>query len=206
MKPRPTIASLAVAALLAALPASAAPFQLDPKHSRFGFAVRHMTVSTVRGEFNDYTAQVDIDEADLTRSSIAVTIEAASIDTGVEDRDNHLRSPDFLDVATHPQLTFTSKAIARTGDQYVVTGDLTIRGVTREVQLPLTVAGPLDLGDTLRMGVSGELAIDRKDFGVSWSRVLDNGGLVVADDVTIEIEAELTRAKEAAAAAAAGSR
>ncbi len=194
------IPALALATLVAASAASASPYQLDPNHSRIGFAVRHMAVSTVRGQFQDYSGQIDIDEADLTRSTIAVTIQTASIDTGVEDRDNHLRSPDFFDAAAHPQITFTSKSIAPTGaGGHLVTGDLTMHGVTKEIQLPATVAGPVDLGDSLRMGVSAEATIDRKDWGIAWSRVLDNGGLVVADEVTLEIEVELTRPKEAAA-------
>lgn len=189
---------LVAAGLLAAGTASAEIYQLDPNHTRVGFGVRHMTVSTVRGEFHEVASQIDVDEADMTKSSIAVTLQVASIDTGVEDRDNHLRSPDFFDATTHPQITFTSKSIANAAaGQYVVTGDLTIRGVTKQVELPVTVGGPIDLGDSLRMGVSGELTINRKDYGVSWSRLLDNGGLVVGDDVRIELEAELVRPKEA---------
>jgi polyisoprenoid-binding protein YceI len=196
----PKILMLTVAALLAAGGAFATPYQIDPNHTRIGFAVRHMAVSTVRGEFHDYDAQIDIDEADLTRSSIAIAIETASIDTDVEMRDNDLRSPNFFDAATYPQITFTSKSIARTAaGGYLVTGDLTMHGVTKEVQLPVTLAGPIDLGESLRMGASAELSINRKDWGISWSRVLDNGGLVAADEVTLEIEAELTRPKQAAA-------
>lgn len=202
MRLRP-IASLLLSTAFVAAAASSAEYRIDPKHSRLGFAVRHMGVSTVRGDFDSYSGTFDIDEADLTRSRVEVAIETASIDTGVEDRDNHLRSGDFFDAATHPQITFVGKSIApgAAAGEYVVTGDLTMRGVTKEVQLPLTVAGPIDLGDSLRMGVSGGTTINRKDYGVAWHRVLDTGGLVVADEVAIEIEAELVRPKEAAAPA-----
>ena len=168
-------------------------YELDAAHSGAGFAVTHMTVSKVRGAFYSISGTAEIDEENLAASSIRVVIDAASIDTGVDRRDEHLRSGDFLDVESHPEITFRSTSMEAIGDtELQVTGDLTIRGNTREVTFPVTVLGPIpDPQGGRRMGVEGELTIDRHDFGVSWSRLLDSGGLVVGDEVQIDVTAEL---------------
>ena len=179
--------------VLAVAPAQAADYQLDPPHSAVGFAVKHLTVSTVRGGFGEFTGAFNVDEADFTKSSFEVRIKSASINTQSERRDNHLRSPDFFDVASHPEIVFKSKRIEKSGDAYVAIGDLTIRGVTREVPLRFTAAGPIRMGGRSVIGVEGSTTINRHDFGVSWSRALDGGGLVVADDVRIELSVELIK-------------
>jgi polyisoprenoid-binding protein YceI len=183
---------------LAVAPARAAEvaYQLDPSHSAVGFAVKHLTVSTVRGGFGEFSGTFNVDEADFTKSSFEVRIKSASINTQNERRDNHLRSPDFFDAANHPEIVFKSKRIEKSGDSYVAWGDLTIRGVTKEVPLRFNAAGPLRMGNRSVIGVEGSTTVNRQDFGVSWSRSLDGGGLVVADDVRIDISVELNKAEQ----------
>jgi len=168
---------------------------VDPIHSEIGFSVRHFGVSNVRGVFKEYTMNLMVDEDDPTRSTVELSIEADSIFTDHEQRDNHLRSADFLDVVNHPEIVFKSKRIEhRGGEEYVAVGDLTIRGVTREIDLPFTLAGPLlDPLKMKRLGLEGSLSLDRQDYGVSWSRVMDNGGLFVGDEVKISISIEAAR-------------
>lgn len=196
MKPRALVFFLATGLLLAAPAAQAGQiYGADPYHSEIGFKVRHFGVSNVRGVFKEYTIELMVDEEDLTRSTVELAIEAKSIFTDHEQRDNHLRSADFLDVENHPEIVFKSKRIDHLGGaEYVAVGDLTIRGVTREIDLPLTLAGPiLDPLKMKRLGVEGGLTIDRKDYGVEWNRVMDNGGLFVGDEVEITISIEAAR-------------
>lgn len=187
---------LATGVLLAATAAQGAEqYGVDPIHSEIGFSVRHFGVSNVRGVFKEYTMNLMVDEDAPTRSTVELSIEADSIFTDHEQRDNHLRSADFLDVENHPEIVFKSKRIEhRGGEEYVAVGDLTIRGVTREIDLPFTLAGPLlDPLKMKRLGLEGSLTLDRQDYGVSWSRVMDNGGLFVGDDVKISISIEAAR-------------
>jgi len=186
-----------IAALFMALAVTsslgAQEFNMDTSHAHVGFGVRHFTVSTVRGSFTDFDAKVIYDADNPANSSVSVTIQTASIDTRMEQRDKHLRSGDFLDVDNHPAITFVSTSMATTDDGFDVTGDLTIRGVTHEVVLPVEVLGPItDPLGLRRMGVSGELTVNRQDFGVSWNRTMDAGGLFVGDEVEISIEGEFT--------------
>lgn len=164
---------------------------VDSVHSHVGFSVRHMMVTTVRGKFTAYRGTFDIDPADFTRSTIEGDIDVASIDTGNADRDNHLRSADFFDVANHPKITFKSTSIARDGDGYKVTGDLTIRGTTHPVTLDVEHAGTSKnpWGQTVT-GVSATGSINRKDFGLQWNAVLETGGVAVSEKVKIEIEVQ----------------
>lgn len=184
------------AIVLAAAAAQGATYELDGAHSQAGFTVTHMTVSKVRGSFESVSGIAEVDEENLAGSSIRVTIDVASIDTGVEQRDDHLRSADFFDLESHPQITFQSTSLEQVGEtEYRVTGDLTIRGTTREVVFPVTVLGPIaDPRGGKRIGVEGELTVDRQDYGVSWSRALDTGGFVVGDEVKIDLTAELVSA------------
>ena len=182
--------------VLAVAPAQAADYQLDPPHSAVGFAVKHLTVSTVRGGFGEFTGAFNVDEADFTKSSFEVRIKSASVNTQNQNRDNDLRSANFLDAANHPEIVFKSKRIEKSGDGYVAIGDLTIRGVTKEVPLRFTAVGPIrGMRGRSVIGVEGSTTINRHDFGVSWSRALDGGGLVVADDVRIELSVELIKAE-----------
>lgn len=187
---------LATGVLLAATAAQGGEkYGVDPIHSEIGFSVRHFGVSNVRGVFKEYTMNLMVDEDAPTRSTVELSIEAASIFTDHEQRDNHLRSADFLDVENHPKIVFKSKSIEhRGGEEYLAVGELTIRGVTREIDLPFTLAGPiLDPLQMMRLGVEGGLTIDRKDYGVSWNRAMDNGGLFVGEDVKISISIEAAR-------------
>lgn len=187
---------LAAVTLLAATAAQGGQeYGVDPFHSEIGFRVRHFGVSHVRGVFKQYTIKLMVDEEDPTRSTVELSIDADSIFTDHEQRDNHLRSADFLDVENHPKIVFKSKRIEpRGGEEYLAVGDLTIRGVTREIDLPFTLIGPiLDPLEMKRLGVEGGLTIDRKNYGVSWNRAMDNGGLFVGDDVEISISIEAAR-------------
>ena len=178
----------------AALPVAANEFTIDSVHSSVGFAVDHMVVSTVRGSFGDFGGTIYLNDEDLTKSSVEVSIDAASIDTANEQRDTHLRSADFFDVENHPQITFISGSVKKVGDSYVAVGNLTIRGNTRLVELPFTVKGPIgDPWGNRRIGVQIEpITIDRKEFGLMWSKALETGGLVVGDEVTIELAVAAT--------------
>jgi polyisoprenoid-binding protein YceI len=185
-----------VAALLAPLNVFAATYTIDPAHSTIGFRVKHLMISNVKGVFEKFKGSVNIDEKDITRSKVDVTIEMASVNTNITKRDDHLRSPDFFDVAKFPVMTFTSTKVEKAGvDALKVTGILTIKGVSKQVIL--NVEGPTGeikspQGDVKR-GASAATTINRQDFGVSWSKKLDGGGMVVADDVYISIDTELTR-------------
>ena len=202
MSCRKVLALTATLLMAAGLAQAAERYRVDPVHSHIGFSVRHLGISNVRGEFKKYSSTLLVDEEDLSLSSIEFRIEAASIFTDHEERDGDLRSANFLDVENHPEIVFTSKKIEKTGDdEYVATGDLTIRGVTKEVELAITLAGPLrDPWGMMRLGVEGEVTINRQDYGVSWNRVLDTGGLVVGNDVRISFSIEATRKIEQATA------
>ncbi|MCC6996364.1 MAG: polyisoprenoid-binding protein [Deltaproteobacteria bacterium] len=169
---------------------SANNWNIDGTHSGVNFSVRHMVFAKVRGRFGKFGGSLDLDPADLAKSSVDIQIDAASIDTGTPDRDNHLRSPDFFDVARYPQLTFKSKQVTRKGDtEYKVTGDLTIRDITREVVLDVEFGGTgKDPWGNQRLGFSASARIDRKDFGLKWNQVLEAGGVLVGEKIDIEIE------------------
>ena len=170
-------------------------WQIDPDHSHVEFAVRHMMVSTVKGRFSTLSGVIKLDETDMTRSSVEVTIDAASIDTRDPQRDEHLRSPDFLDVGRYPHITFRSRQVEPLGERHLrVIGDLTIRDVTREVALDTTEEGRMrDPWGGERAGFSARTAINRKDFGLKWNVPLEGGGILVGDEVKISLEVEAVR-------------
>ena len=179
-----------LAVVLAAQPLFAAKFKVDHAHTNIGFSVKHMVVAKTTGSFNDFTASLELDPADMSSFTVMATIQAASIDTNNENRDNHLRSADFLDVANHPTITFVSSELSTMDGKHVLHGDLTIRGTTHAVEIPIELVGPvMAMGNTV-VGFAGSLTINRHDYGVSWSRTLDNGGLVVAEEVEIEVNGE----------------
>jgi polyisoprenoid-binding protein YceI len=178
-------------------------WDIDTSHSAIHFWVRHLVISKVHGRFAKWAGTVQLDEQELTRSSVDVRIEAASIDTQVADRDAHLKSADFLDAANHPELAFTSKRIEKHGDGYRVAGDLTIRGTTREVVLDAEFAGlAKDPWGNQRAGFSAKVAIDRRDFGLTWNAALEAGGVLVGEKVEIAIELEAVKKVAAVPAAA----
>lgn len=188
--------------LIAALPlliaglahADAAEWKLDAGHTSVGFTVPHLVVSSVEGRFKEATAKISLDEADLTKSQVAVEINAASVDTGDTKRDEHLKSPDFFDVKKFPKLTFKSTKIAKAGAGYKLTGDLTIRDVTKSVTLDATLSAPIKTpwGNHARAArVSGK--IKRSDFGLKWNKALEAGGVLVGEEVTLNVIAEVTK-------------
>ena len=184
-----------IALLLMSSTLSAATYQIDGAHSTAGFTVRHMMVTNVSGAFTKLSGSVDYDADNLAQSRIDVTIEAASVNTRNEGRDKHLRTADFFDVENHPTITFRSKRVEKAGEgRLKVVGDLTIRGVTKEVVLDVEGPTPeIQQQSAFRMGASATTRINRKDFGVNYHRTLDNGGVVVSDDVRITIDVELVR-------------
>lgn len=177
-------------------------WEIDSGHSGIHFSVRHMVVAKVRGQFTRWSATLLAEDGDLSRARVEAIIDATSIDTGVGDRDTHLKSADFFDTSTHPELTFTGKSVeGKGGDELRVVGDLTIRGVTREVALDVEYSGRTkDPWGNERAGFSAKTSINRKDFGLTWNQVLEAGGVVVGDRIDIEIEVEAVRQVDAKAA------
>jgi polyisoprenoid-binding protein YceI len=163
---------------------------LDPAHTRIGFVARHAMVTKVRGSFNEFEGTAVLDGANPANSHAEVTIKAASIDTRNAQRDEHLRSNDFLAMQEHPEITFTSTGARQVDDTtFELTGDLTIRGVTKSVTIPFTFEGAAkDPFGNLRAGFEGSVAINRKDWGVAWNAALEGGGVLVSDRVTLEFE------------------
>jgi polyisoprenoid-binding protein YceI len=173
-------------------------WQIDANHSSVEFAVKHMMFTTVRGRFKDVKGTITADEQHPDASVVEVEIAAASIDTGSADRDAHLRSADFLDVENHPAITFRSKrvegAAKKEGDKFRVTGDLTIRGTTMEVTLDCTYEGTgKDPWGGIRSGVRVTTTIDRRDWGLKWNQALETGGILVANEVRIEIDVQAVK-------------
>ncbi|MFN2443556.1 MAG: YceI family protein [Thermoanaerobaculia bacterium] len=193
------LVSLTAALILFALPLSAetATWVIDGAHSSAGFSVRHMMVSKVRGSFDKISGTVTGDLSSPTGVQVDVTIDASSINTGNGRRDDHLRSADFFEVEKYPAITFESKRIEKAGDGYRMTGELTIRGVTKEVVLNVDApAAPLKVGKAWRTGTSAVTSVNRKDFGLTWNRALEAGGLTVGDEIEIVIDVELIRQDE----------
>ncbi|PIS11477.1 MAG: hypothetical protein COT73_03785 [Bdellovibrio sp. CG10_big_fil_rev_8_21_14_0_10_47_8] len=176
----------------------AASYSLDTAHSVVGFSVKHMVVSKVKGRFNKFEGSFDFDEKKNEVSKINVKVEVGSIDTNNKKRDDHLSSPDFFDAKKFPTMTFTANKVVVKKDQTVkVSGDLTLRGVTKPVTLDLTYGGSVvDPSGNEKVGFSLAGKINRKDWGVSWNKTLDKGGLAVSEDVMIEVEGEANKAKK----------
>lgn len=170
-------------------------WEIDPSHTRIGFATRHAMVTKVRGAFNDVSGRVVIDAENPDSSTAVITVQLASIDTRNQQRDDHLRSADFFDVENHPEMTFTSTRIEEVDeDAYAVTGDLTIRDITRSLIVPLRLVGvDTDPFGNVRAGFEGSRRIDRRDWGVSWNTPLDSGGLLVSERIQLEFELSLIK-------------
>lgn len=193
------IKKLALAAALALLlpglaPAAASTWNVNTPHSEVAFSVRHF-LTPVPGRFNDFSGTIVYDPDDLGKSSVEITVQAASIDTNNEDRDNHLRSADFLDVANHPTLSFRSTGIEGSESTLSVTGDLILRGVTKQVTIPVEFLGTLETSQGPKAGFAAEFTLDRQEYGVSWNRVLDQGGAILGDEVKVHIAIEADKAQ-----------
>jgi polyisoprenoid-binding protein YceI len=169
-------------------------WELDKVHSEIGFAVRHLMISTVRGKFRDFSVRIEGEPVNADRGAVEITIDTASIDTNDGQRDGHLRSPDFFDSEKHPKMVFRATSLVESGSKYVVRGDLTIRGVSKPVQLEAQVVGPAkDPWGNERFGVSAQGEVDREDWGLVWNLPLDSGGVVVGKTVKLHVELELIR-------------
>jgi polyisoprenoid-binding protein YceI len=177
-------------------------WNVDSSHSGINFSVRHMVVSKVRGRFTKYDVELSLDSEDLTRSTVQASIDAASIDTGVAQRDEHLRSADFFDTQKYPELRFQSKRIERVDDErYHVVGDLTIRDATRELVLDVEYGGRAkDPWGNERVGFVAKATLDRKDFGLGWNQLLETGGVLVGDRIDLDLEIEAINASATQAA------
>lgn len=182
--------------------AHATPWELDPSHTSIEFSVRHMMATTVKGQFEKVKGTLDLDDKDITKSTVEVTIDLASVNTHEPKRDGHLKSPDFFDVAKFPTATFKSTKVQKVGkNRLKVTGDLNLHGITKAVVLD--VEGPSQpyetpFGTTVR-GIHATGKIDRKDFQVTWNKALDSGGLLVGNEVSLDLNAEVTEKKAPAA-------
>lgn len=170
---------------------------LDPVHSEVNFSVKHMMISRVNGTFHKFDANMELDPEDLTTAKVEFSVDLSSIDTRNNDRDNHLRSADFFDVENHPKMTFIAKSFEKTGEkEYEVTGDLTIRGKTLPQTFKIVVEGvaknPMSGAETVGFSVNGE--INRTEYGLVWNAALETGGVLVGENVKVEIHVEATKA------------
>ncbi|HVE70082.1 MAG TPA: YceI family protein [Thermoanaerobaculia bacterium] len=190
-------------ALLAAIPMFAQPqpavreeWVVDKAHSSVQFRIRHL-MSNVPGKFRDFTAGMIVDRADPARSSVEFTIQSASIDTAEAGRDEHLRSPDFFEATKYPTISFKSSVVTpKSPTRFDITGDLTMHGVTKRVTLPVEFLGfGKDARGTERAGFNIETTLDRKDYGITWNRILDEGGLLLGDEVKVIIDLEMVKKK-----------
>jgi polyisoprenoid-binding protein YceI len=174
-------------------------YAIDPSHSRIGFVARHAMVTKVRGSFNEFVGTGHFDAEDPSRSHVQLTIKAASIDTRNADRDSHLRGNDFFDMQNHPEITFSSTAVESVdAERYRVTGDLTIKGVTKPVTVDFEYTGAaLDPFGNQRIGFEGKATVNRKDWGVNWNAALEAGGVLVSDKVTLEFDVSAIRSTAA---------
>ena len=198
MKKRIALVAAALPALALAGPGT---FNIDASHSTVGFAVKHLVISTVRGEFRAYSGVVKLDDQDVSRSTVEATIDVNSLDTRVADRDAHLKSPDFFDAAKFPTITFKSTKVEKAGkDALKVKGDLTLHGVTKPVTLDVKTSAEVKgmYGET-RRGFAATTKIDRKDFGLTWNKMIE-AGPAVGDEVTIALDLEVVKDQPKAAA------
>ena len=169
-------------------------YTIDPTHTRLGFSARHAMVTTVRGQFTDFAGTAHIDTANPAASKVVLTIKTASIDTGVADRDGHLKSGDFFDAEANPEITFVSTGVERDGDDWTITGDLTMKGVAKPVTIEFESTGSArDPFGNLRIGFEGATSINRKDWGLSWNAALETGGVLVSEKVKLEFDVSAIR-------------
>ncbi len=180
-------------------PTTTTTWNIEPNHSLVEFTAKHMMITTVKGRFRDVTGTINIDDKNPDHSTVEASMAAASIDTGVAQRDQHLASADFLDAATHTAVTFKSRKIsgarAESGDEFTVVGDLTIRGTTREITLKATYEGQgKDPWGGQRISFTASARIDRREFGLTWNQALETGGILVSNEIKINIEVQAVRA------------
>jgi len=194
---RTSFAVALVAAAAVALPGPAQELAIDPVHSDVGFSVSHMVISKVHGSFTKLKGAIVLDRQRPERSSVTATIDAASIDTHDAGRDKDLKSANFLDVKKYPRITFVSDAVRRNGEAWLARGKLTLHGVTREIEIPFHLTGPIKdpWGNTRIAVAAGPLTLDRRDFGIVWNKTLETGGLLVGNQVEVRIQLEAVMKK-----------
>jgi polyisoprenoid-binding protein YceI len=185
---------LALVALTAQSAPAADSYAIDTAHSSIGFSVKHMMISNVKGTFGTFSGSISLDPENIENSLVEISIDVSSVDTRNEKRDDHLRSADFFDATNHSAITFTSDKVMKKGDGYVVSGTLVMHGVSKKVDMPFELNGPVQnpWGQTV-IGIELEYKLNRKDFGLEWNKAMDNGGVVVGDEVKIEINLEATK-------------
>ena len=191
---QPKHASLFVAAsvFLASFACSADTYKIDPAHTSIGFSVRHLGLSNVRGQFKEFAGTIVLDKGKIKEAS--GTIQTKSVDTGVPQRDNHLRTADFFDATNYPTITFKTKRVEMSGGQIILVADFTMRGVTKELRLPTNLAGPAkDPWGTQRIGLGAKTKLNRMDYGIKYHEALETGVLAVGEEVELEINAEAVK-------------
>ena len=176
-------------------PIPSGEYKIDPAHSVIGFAIRHYEISLVRGRFKDFAGTIRYDEADVSKASVEFAGKIESIDTGVDARNAHLRTADFFDAVKYPEMTFKSTRVERRAqDQYVLHGDFTLKGVTKQISFPFTITGAIkDAQGNTRFGVAAQTTIDRRDYGITWGKPMANGGLDVGNEVMIDLQLEAVK-------------
>jgi polyisoprenoid-binding protein YceI len=193
MKNRTMLIAMAAASLVILQANAAETYTIDPAHTRVGFSARHFGINNVKGIFREFTGTLVLDGEALKEAT--ATIQVQSIATGVAQRDNHLRSPDFFDATNHPTINFKSRRIEKTGNDFLMVADFTMRGVTKELRLPVTLSKPIkDPQGATRVGLEAKTKLNRKDYGIRYNDLLESGIPAVGDEIEIEINAEAIRA------------
>jgi polyisoprenoid-binding protein YceI len=195
------VAVPAVALFLASVAFAAEDYKIDPVHSSANFSVRHMMVSTVTGRFaGGVSGTIHYDDKDPSKSSVKATIKVASVNTDNENRDKDLRGPNFFDADKYPEITFESQRVEKRGDNYVAIGNFTMKGVTKQIELPFTIGGRINDGKGHgRIGIQSGTTLNRQDYGVSWNKTVEGGGVVVGNEVKIDLNIEGSLVQPAAA-------
>lgn len=192
MRTKTMLGFAATALLLARTVTAAETYKIDPAHSSLAFSVRHLGINNVKGHFDEFAGRIVTDPGGIKEAHC--TIQVQSINTGVKMRDDHLRSADFFDAGKHPVITFKTKSVEKQGDQFVLVADFTIRGVPKEVRMPVTLSGPIkDQEGQARIGLEGKLVIHRKEFGINFNAALETGAALVGEEVSIEVNIEAIR-------------
>lgn len=191
MRPVPTAAAVAIQKA-SYLPIPGGDYKIDPAHSTIGFSIRHYEINWVSGRFKDFVGTIHYNETDVTKSSVEFTAKIESIDTGVAQRDQHLRSADFFEVAKYPEMSFKSTRVERKGkDSYLLHGDFTLKGVTKQIAIPFTLTGAVkDARGNTRFGIEAHTKLNRRDYGITYGGALPGGGLDIGNEVNIDLNLE----------------